>query len=345
MSTRRISVVLPVYNEAENIQTSLRGLWASLKDLEHEILVCYDFEADTTLPAIAAMPDKPPSVRLVRNNIGKGAANAIRAGFAAATGDVVVTTMADLSDPPDRIPALAEKLRSEGLAVVAGSRYMRGGSQTGGPFLKRTFSRWAGLILRALAGIGTHDVTSNFRAYSSSFLASTQVESKAGFEIALELTTKAHNRGLGVGEVPSSWRDRSAGTSRFRMWKWMPNYLRWWMTAAIAPAFVWAVLLGAAAVGWYFTRAQGDRAPIHAAVVALSALVGGAAILGLRRARGRTLATDAVQAALWANPWHASLVLGGSAAVDIGVTLALAAAHAWWSLGTRGVHRSDARIR
>ncbi len=345
MTARRISVVLPVYNEAENIPTSLRGLWAALKDLEHEILVCYDFDADTTLPAIAAMPDAPPTVRLVKNDIGRGAANAIRAGFAAATGDVVVTTMADLSDPPDRIPALAAKLREDDLAVVAGSRYMPGGSQTGGPLLKRTFSRWAGLILRALAGIGTHDVTSNFRAYSRSFLATTRVESKAGFEIALELTTKAHNAGLGVGEVASSWRDRSAGTSRFRMWKWMPNYLRWWLTAAIAPAFVWAVLLASAATGWHMARTHGDRAAIHAAVVVVGALLGGAAILGLRRSRGRTLASDVVQAALWAHPWHAELFTGGWAAVDAGVTSALAAAHGWWTLGTHSAHRVLARAR
>ncbi|MCY2961030.1 MAG: glycosyltransferase [Planctomycetota bacterium] len=345
MSTRRISVVLPVYNEAENIQTSLRGLWAALKDLEHEILVCYDFDADTTLPAIAAMPDQPPTVRLVKNDIGKGAANAIRAGFAAATGDVVVTTMADLSDPPDRIPVLAEKMRQEGLAVVAGSRYMPGGSQTGGPLLKRTFSRWAGLILRALAGIGTHDVTSNFRAYSSSFLASTKVESKAGFEIALELTTKAHNAGLGVGEVASSWQDRSAGTSRFRMWKWMPNYLRWWMTAAVAPLFVWSVLLVLAGIGWYLTGAEGNRGAIHKAVVAVFALCGAGAILVLRRARGRTVPADAIQAVLWGHPWHARLTLGEAGVFDALGTVTASALHAWFTLGTAGIRAAWRRAR
>src|SRR6058998_2432280 len=94
-----ISVVLPVYDERENIAACLRGLWGALAAVEHEILVCYDFDEDSTLPVIAAMPDRPPSVRLVRNTLGRGAPNAIRAGFAAAQGDVVVTTMADLSDP------------------------------------------------------------------------------------------------------------------------------------------------------------------------------------------------------------------------------------------------------
>ena len=79
-----ISVVLPVYNERENIAACLRGLRRALSAHEHEILVCYDFDADDTLPAIAAMSDKPASVRLVKNNLGRGAAFAIRAGFDAA---------------------------------------------------------------------------------------------------------------------------------------------------------------------------------------------------------------------------------------------------------------------
>ena len=131
-----ISVVLPVFNEQDNIAACLRGLWKALESHEHEILVCYDFDADTTLPAIAAMPDKPPTVRLVKNELGRGAAFAIRAGFDAAQGDVVVTTMADLCDPPEVIPLMAAKVRGEGADVVAGSRYMQGGSQSGGPLLK-----------------------------------------------------------------------------------------------------------------------------------------------------------------------------------------------------------------
>jgi hypothetical protein len=79
------------------------------------------------------MSDRPPTLRLVKNTIGRGAANALRAGFAAASGDVVVTSMADLSDTPETIPLMAALMRSRDLAVVAGSRYIDGGSQSGGP--------------------------------------------------------------------------------------------------------------------------------------------------------------------------------------------------------------------
>ncbi len=240
---RKISVVVPVYNERENIGACLRGLWGALRNVPHEILVCYDFDEDTTLVGIREMSDAPPTLRLVKNNRGRGAANALRAGFDAAIGDVVVTTMGDLSDPPENIPKMAELMRRDNLAIVSGSRYMRGGSQSGGPLLKRTLSRWAGLSLNWIAGVGTKDATSNFRAYSKEFLKHAWDEERTGFEIALELTVKAHLKGQGVGEVPSTWTDRTAGESRFRLWKWMPNYLRWWFRATWRPLVVGLVAL------------------------------------------------------------------------------------------------------
>jgi dolichol-phosphate mannosyltransferase len=222
-----VSVVVPVYNEGENIQLCLRRLDAALKSLTHEILVCYDFDQDTTLPAIQAMQDRPAALRLVKNDLGRGVIYALQAGFHAARGDVVVTTMADLSDPPEVIPAMVAKVWQEGADVVSGSRYMKGGSQIGGPLLKRTLSRLAGLALHWLTGIPTHDPTTNFRAYRKSYLRQVQIESSKGFEVALELTVKAHVLGFRVDEVPSSWQDRSAGQSRFKLWAWLPHYLRW----------------------------------------------------------------------------------------------------------------------
>jgi SAM-dependent methyltransferase len=230
-----VSIVLPVYNEGENIQTCLRGLTAALSELRHEILVCYDFDGDSTLAEIASMPDRPVDVRLVRNDLGQGVAHALRAGFGAAKGDVVVTTMADLSDPPEVIPRLVAKVREEGASVVSGSRYMPGGRQIGGPRLKCALSRLAGLSLHYLAGIPTRDPTTNFRAYSAEFLRAVRVQSQQGFEVALELTTKAHLLGYTIAEVPTTWTERSTGASKFRLIRWLPAYLRWYVLAFAKP--------------------------------------------------------------------------------------------------------------
>ncbi|WP_156296423.1 glycosyltransferase [Mycobacterium paragordonae] len=232
---RLLSVVIPVYNEGENIQVCVRRLAETLSDTPHELLVCYDFDEDTTLPALATMPDRPDTVRLVRNSLGKGVANALIAGFAAARGDVIVSSMADLSDPPSVIPLMAAKIRDEGADVVSGSRYMPGGSQTGGPRLKTMMSRTAGLSLHYVGRLPTHDATTNFRGYSRRFLSEVAVESVRGFEVGLELTTKAHLLGYRVDEVPSSWEDRTAGESRFDLVGWLPAYLRWYGLAMRRP--------------------------------------------------------------------------------------------------------------
>ena len=227
-SVPEFSIVIPVYNEAENIIPELRAIERDVSG-EYEILIVYDFEEDSTLPAIRGMDPPVRRLRLVRNDLGKGVVNAIRKGFAASRGRLgVIVTMADLSDPPDRINAMVEKLR-DGCDVVAGSRYMKGGSQIGGPFVKRTLSRLAGESSYWLTGVGVHDVTTNFRGYSRRVVKEIPIESQGGFELGLELTVKTHLRGWLVGEVPAEWRDRSAGESRFRLWKWLPGYLRWYL--------------------------------------------------------------------------------------------------------------------
>ncbi len=118
-----------------------------------------------------------------------------------------------------------------GADVVAGSRYMRGGRQVGGPPLKRFLSRLAGVSLHYLAGLPVHDATNNFRAYSRRVVEQIPIEGEVSFALALELTLKAHWRGWKLAEVPTTWRDRTAGQSRFRLWAWLPHYLRWYLRA------------------------------------------------------------------------------------------------------------------
>lgn len=196
----------------------------------HEILIVYDFPEDNTLAAIAAMQLPVPQVRLVHNQIGRGVLCALKSGFTASKGDVVLVMMADRSDDPADVEKLAHCIR-RGADIAAGSRYASGGQQIGGPLLKRSLSRAAGLSLHCLAGLPIHDATNNFRAYSRRVIEEIPIESTAGFALALELTLKAHWRGWRVTEVPTVWRDRTVGKSRFRLWAWLPHYWRWYWRA------------------------------------------------------------------------------------------------------------------
>jgi dolichol-phosphate mannosyltransferase len=224
-----ISLVVPVFNEADNIQAFLRDSEANIPE-PHETLLVYDFPEDTTLPAVAALQPPCTSVRLVHNTLGRGVLNALKAGLAASKGDVVVVMMADCSDDARDVAAMAKLIRN-GADVAAGSRYVRGGKQEGGPWLKRTLSRLAGMSLHYMAGLPVHDATNNFRAYSRRVVEQLPIESAAGFSVALELTLKAHWNGWRVAEVPTTWRDRTAGASRFRLWAWLPHYLHWYFLA------------------------------------------------------------------------------------------------------------------
>ena len=108
---------------------------------------------------------------------------------------------------------------------------MKGGSQTGGPLLKGLMSRTAGLTLHWFAGLPTHDATNSFKLYRKSYLESVTVESTGGFELGLELTVKAYRQGRKICEVPTSWTDRTAGESHFKIMKWLPSYLKWYFHA------------------------------------------------------------------------------------------------------------------
>jgi glycosyltransferase involved in cell wall biosynthesis len=231
--TPRYSLVVPVFNEAENIGPFCRAA-RELLPPGYEVLIAYDFEGDSTLPALAAIPDvdKPAPLRLVRNDLGRGVRYAIEAGMRAARAPVVVVSMVDLSDD---YPKLDEMVRraEQGAAVVCASRYIPGGAQIGGPPFKNFLSRTAGLTLHWFAGLPTHDPTNSFKAYRKDFLEACPIESSAGFALALELTVKAHFSGRRVEEVPAVWRDRTAGESRFRLFRWLPEYLRWYRLALV----------------------------------------------------------------------------------------------------------------
>lgn len=225
----RVSIVVPAYNEGDAIRPFLQRVAQTVK-LPFEVLVVVDAPEDTTLPAVAEVSAQDPRIRGVVNTHGRGPAQAIRYGFDVASAPTVVVTMADGSDDPHQIDALTE-LVERGVVVAAGSRYMAGGQQIGGPRLKRTLSRLAGISLHLFANIGTRDATNSFKAYNADFVREVTIQSRDGFEIGLELTAKARRARLPVAELPTIWLDRTAGQSNFQLRKWIPKYLRWYLFA------------------------------------------------------------------------------------------------------------------
>ena len=227
----KLAIIIPVYNEGEAVEPVLRALLAGVRT-PHELVVVYDFDGDTTVPVLARLYDEIPGLRGLRNDLGRGVLNAMKAGIDGSTAPYVLISMADGSDEPHVVDSMVA-LALDGADVVSASRYMRGGHQVGGPPLKRLMSRTAGLTLHWFAGVPTHDPTNNFKLYSLRFLDTVTIESTAGFELALELTVKATLAGRRVAEVPTTWRDRTAGQSNFKLRKWLPHYLHWYRVAFV----------------------------------------------------------------------------------------------------------------
>lgn len=225
-----LSFLIPVYNEGENITAQLHALKSATDLGAHEIIVVYDLETDSTLPVLRRLAPSFPNLRVIKNAYGRGPRQALRAGFDSARGEGICVTMADLSDDLRLLPRM-EALFHEGADVVSPSRYMAGGRQIGGPWLKKTLSSLAGRSLYHLAGLPTHDPTNNFKLYRTSMLRRIDIAPAGGFDLALEITVKAWRAGYRVIELPATWHDRTAGQSRFRLLDWLPSYLRWYLLA------------------------------------------------------------------------------------------------------------------
>jgi glycosyltransferase involved in cell wall biosynthesis len=230
-----VTVILPVHFEQDTVGRTLTALHDKVRHT-CRVLVIYDLDEDPTVEVVRRGAVAWPQVRLMKNAYGHGVLGALKTGFDATDSAYAVVFMADLSDDPEVINAMIDKA-DEGFDVVSASRYMAGGSKIGGPWLKSFLSRAAGQSLHLLTRVPTHDATNACRLYRTTFLKSVEIESVGGFEVTMELTIKAYLMGRPLAEVPASWRDRTAGKSKFNFRQWLPHYIRWYLYALTRSPF------------------------------------------------------------------------------------------------------------
>ena len=225
-----LTIVIPVYNEG----ASFERLWQELTNhvkCPFRALVIYDFDEDNTVPAVEAVIARGEKrLRLVKNDVRRGVVGALQTGFRSVEEGPLLVVMADLSDDLAQIDKMLALYR-EGFDIVAGSRYMKGGRIVSGPVFKQGLSRLAGLSLCWFRGIPTHDATNAFKMFDSAMLKQIPIESRRGFELNLEITVKAFLAGYRITETPTAWNDRTEGKSKFKLWAWLPHYLRWYFYA------------------------------------------------------------------------------------------------------------------
>jgi dolichol-phosphate mannosyltransferase len=227
-------LILPTYNEAENIEGLVRAALAQLETTgrEHTILIVDDGSPDGTGRIVDRLAEELAFVRVLHRERKQGLGRAYLAGFglALANGAELVLEMdADFSHDPADLPRLIAA--AEAADLVLGSRYVPGGGVSSWGRVRRLLSRGGSAYARILLGVPVRDLTGGFKCFHRRVLEAIDLEHvhADGYGFQIELTYKAVRAGFTVAEIPILFRERSVGKSK--------------MTARIALEAVWKVPL------------------------------------------------------------------------------------------------------
>ena len=209
-------VVIPTYNESENIERMLQRIRECLPGAG--VLVVDDGSPDGTAGLVKAMAAELDDVHLLERSAKSGLGSAYRAGFAWGLErgyDACIEIDADFSHDPAALPTLVAQLEA-GFDVAIGSRYVEGGSIPNWAWHRELLSRGGNLYASAVLGLGVRDSTAGYRCYSAGVLRGLDLERirAEGYGFQIEMTYRAKQHGAVITEVPISFVDRAAGQSK-----------------------------------------------------------------------------------------------------------------------------------
>lgn len=212
----RTLIVLPTFNEADNIVEVLQKLRAVVP--EASVLVVDDSSPDGTADLVEEIAEEIGDVSVMRRPAKSGLGSAYRDGFRhglAAGYDVMVEMDSDLSHDPAALPSLLAAA-ADGAALALGSRYIPGGSIPDWSWHRRALSRWGNRYAAAVLGIDVNDATSGYRAYRAEALAGIDFHTVQadGYGFQVEMAYRVLASGGRIVEVPISFTDRVRGESK-----------------------------------------------------------------------------------------------------------------------------------
>jgi len=211
-SIHQISIIIPTYNERENIAPLIDALSQTLQGRSYDIVVVDDNSPDGTFEAVEEAALKDPRVRGIRRSGKLGLASAVMEGFCASIGDAVVMMDADFSHRPEDLPRLLESAADAD--IVIGSRYIPGGAIIGWSPLRHLASRTAIWLSRLILGLRVRDTSSGFALFKRQILDNAVPRLRpAGFKLLLEVLVLSPQ--ARVIEVPIIFANRRAGKSKF----------------------------------------------------------------------------------------------------------------------------------
>ena len=211
----RTLVVIPTYNEAESIAGLMEQVLAAHPGVD--VLVVDDGSPDGTADIVDKAMTAESRLHLLERTAKEGLGAAYRAGFRWGLDrgyDALVEIDAGFSHPPDRLPALLGALKTADVAI--GSRYAPGGATVGWSPTRKAISRLGNAYVRFVIGLPVHDATAGYRAFRAEVLRALAVESSEsnGYCFQIEMAHRAWQEGFRIVEVPITFTERVAGTSK-----------------------------------------------------------------------------------------------------------------------------------
>lgn len=225
-NTLLYTVLIPAYNEEENIIPTLEILAATLRaeSIPFELLVVNDNSTDNTPAVVEGKSAEIPEIRLVHNWPPGGLGRAIRCGLHHYRGEVLAVVMADSSDSPIDVVRCYRKIE-EGYDCVFGSRFIRGGSVTHYPPVKLVVNRIVNRVMQVLFLTHHNDLTNAFKVYRRHVIQSILPLQAAHFNITIEMSLSSLIRRYRIAQIPINWSGRTWGISNLRLRKMGRRYL------------------------------------------------------------------------------------------------------------------------
>ena len=277
-----LSVIIPAYNEEQNLPRTIDGILATLRRerISCEIVIVNDNSRDRTRQLIVDRMGADPELVVVDNPPPGGFGRAIRTGLHAFRGDAVAIMMADHSDDPEDLVRYFRKL-GEGYDCVFGSRFREASTVTSYPPLKLAVNRAVNTLLRLLFMVPWNDLTNAFKVYRRSAIEGLGPLQASHFNITIELSLSCVIRGYRIAEIPINWYGRTWGVSNLKLSEMGRRYLAtlikiWFERLLIADDVMVESARHARTLG--STSASGSSVAA-AAASALASAAGGASVV------------------------------------------------------------------
>lgn len=226
MNELQLSIILPTYNERENITILLPLIEAVFKNVKHEIIVVDDNSPDYTAEHVLELNKKYGNIKLIRRARKHGIGAALREGYNCAQGKIIISSDADLSFSVQDMPKLIDYIE-QGYDLAIGCRHNIAGGyyemKKTSTFIKGIISRCGNVILMILAGMAIHDFSANFRAIRRESWRQLNIKENANVML-FEMIIKAKYEGMNIVEVPVSFSDRVYGKSKLNFFVEIPKF-------------------------------------------------------------------------------------------------------------------------